>query len=245
MTGVTGSSLGLPLLQAINDWQIGGSAKQKARRGDELERQAQTLGIEFRSCGLMCFRQIASEKGSLWALADTLQLPETISAWTISPEVARVIKGGVPDVGYQGVIFAIPPPHGSVVVNLSRLYRNDEFLAAIEDNRTRIDRFGDGIGRYGTGQEEVVIKLSEISLCHIYEMGGYSSGREELAQAYFGRAPSPDELVVFHRLLAAAKEELGAAWMGGDSKDRVLKKIQAQMPGLRHIKQLQDAANSA
>lgn len=90
-----------------------------------------------------------------------------------------------------------------------------------------------------------MIKLSEIALGDIYEMGGYSSGREELAQLYFGRAASPVDLIIFDRLLAAAKEELGAARIGGDSKDRVLKKIQARMPGLRHIKQLQDAAKSA
>ena len=223
---------------------MGGSAKQKARRGAELERQAEALDVKYRSCALMCFRQIALLKGSLWQLADSLQLPETISGWTVSPEVARTLKGGVPDLEYQGVIFAIPAPDGSVVINLVRLYRDKEFLTAVEANRNEIVRFDDGIGRYGPDQQEVVIKLSQISLTDINEMGGYSSSREELAQLYFGRTPSGGDLAEFDRLLAATREELGAAWIGGDAKDRVLKKIQARMPELRQIKQLQDASKS-
>jgi hypothetical protein len=238
----TSSPFSLPLLRAVNNWQRGGDEKQKARRGAELQIQAQSLPSYFRTCALMCFRQLALAKGSLWKLADMLQLPETIAAWTVSPEVARHLKGGVPPQSdYQGVIFAIPPPDGSVVINLDRLYREQSFLDAVGKYMASIDGFSDGIGRYWGSQYEVVVELSHIHLVEIHELGGYSSGRNELAELYFGRDPSPEDLSAFDRLLAAAKVELGAAWIGGDAKDRVLKKIQQVTPQLRVIKQLQEA----
>jgi hypothetical protein len=231
----------LPLLQAVNNWQIGGSSKQKIARGAELLRQAALLPIEFRSCALMCFRQIALVKGSLWALADDLRLPETISGWTVSLEVARNLKRGVPPEGeYQGVIFAIAPPDGSVVINLSRIYRDNAFLNAVDANKHKLVRFGDGIGRYGNDQQEVVLQVSSVHISDVCELGGYSTSRKELAEMYFGREPNPEDLLLFDRLLAAANAELGGAWVGGDAKDRVLRRIQERMPELRAIKQIQD-----
>jgi hypothetical protein len=57
--------LSLELLQAISDWQRGGSPRQKQRRGQRLKAAAAALDPKFRSCGLCVFRQIALAKGSL------------------------------------------------------------------------------------------------------------------------------------------------------------------------------------
>ena len=231
----------LDFLQAINDWQI--SSYKKNEKGAALARLGKGLPLEFRSCPLVCFRQIALEKDTLWQLADELHLPETISAWTTSLCVARKIKGGVPaNQEYQGVIFAISPPKGSVVLNLQRLYRCSEFCAAIETHKHQISRFGDGIGLRGDSQSEVVIKVDRIALSDLCELGGFSSGRADLSKLYFGHDPSSDELAEFDRLLALAKIELGAEWIGGDSKERVLSKIRLKMPSLRSIKRLQNLA---
>src|SRR5260370_975565 len=93
------------LIQAVSDWQRGGSPRQKAARGLKLKAEAATLPDQFRQCSSSCFRQIALPKGSVWQLADTLELPETISSWTVSLDVARTFKNGVPPPGSQGVIF--------------------------------------------------------------------------------------------------------------------------------------------
>jgi hypothetical protein len=241
MSGTPASAFSLPLLQAINDWQLGGGPKQKARRGVELQRQAQSLPPWFRDCPCVCFRQIALSKGKLWQLADTLQLPESISAWAVSPKVAYQLKGGVPPAGgYQGVIFCIMPPEGSVVVNLDRLFREQGFLDAVAANQDNIVRYGDGIGRYEGSQHEVVLEISQVRLTDTYALGGYSSSRDELAERLFGHKPSAAELADFDRLLVAAKENLGADWITDDAKDRVLARIKAVVPELRSIKRLQD-----
>jgi hypothetical protein len=127
------------LIQAISDWQRGGSSKQKAK-GERLKQEAASLPDEFRQCPLCCFRQISLEKGALWKLADQLELPESISAWTLTLDVAQSFKGGVPPQGWQGAIFAVHPPAGSVV----------------ETNKRQVSGYQDGIGRYGNSQREVV-----------------------------------------------------------------------------------------
>jgi hypothetical protein len=49
MPDPSSSPFSLPLLQAINNWQIGGGKNQKAKRGQELKRQAASLPDRFRS----------------------------------------------------------------------------------------------------------------------------------------------------------------------------------------------------
>jgi len=51
------------LIQAVNDWQRGGSPKQKAARALRLKKEAAALPGQFRQCALCCFRQITLEKG--------------------------------------------------------------------------------------------------------------------------------------------------------------------------------------
>ena len=78
----------LELSQAINDWQRGGDRWQRSRRGLALKGLAGALGPQFRRCDLVCFRQIALDKSSLWKLGDSLHLKEEIAAWTLNVEVA-------------------------------------------------------------------------------------------------------------------------------------------------------------
>ncbi|WVT76300.1 hypothetical protein QM996_29335 (plasmid) [Sinorhizobium chiapasense] len=81
----------------------------------------------FRQCNLVTYRQIALEKGSVWDLIAERNLPEMMSAWTLSPAIAKTFKGGVPPEGWQGVIVALKPPAGSIILNLDTLYRSDHF----------------------------------------------------------------------------------------------------------------------
>lgn len=52
----------LDLLQAINDWQRGGSAQQKKRRGERLKELSIKLSPKFRQTKLCCFRQLGLDK---------------------------------------------------------------------------------------------------------------------------------------------------------------------------------------
>lgn len=210
------------LIQAVSDWQRGGDPHQKLRRGKMLKAEALKISEEFRECDGPCFRQLSLAKQSFWQLADEFQLPELISAWTLEPNVARQLKGGVPNLGHQGIIFVVCPSLGSIVVNLHRLFANADFRAAAERDKVNILGFYDGIGRYWDKQCEVVLEITKIALSVIFELGGFSSDRDELIHKCFGPNPTPEQISDFDRQLAEAGEAVGPAWVGADGKDRVI-----------------------
>jgi hypothetical protein len=228
------------LVQAVSGWQRGGDARQKLRRGNTLRAEALRLPKEFRECDGRCFRQLSLPKESFWQLADEFELPEAISAWTLEPRIARQLKGGVPYPGQQGVIFAVFPPAGAIIANLHRLFADPDFRAAVERHKTDVTGFHNGIGRYGNEQCEVVLEISVIALSDIFELGGFSSERDELLRKCFGQNPTPEQIANFDRNLAEADETVGPDWVGDEAKDRVIAKIKAIMPTLRTFKKLQE-----
>jgi hypothetical protein len=97
----------LELVQAVSDWQRGGSHNQKVKRGQRLKVVAAELPEAFRVCTDPCFRQEAHAKDRVWQLLANNHLPETIAAWTVDLRTAKTFKGGMPPPGLQGVIFKI------------------------------------------------------------------------------------------------------------------------------------------
>lgn len=72
----------LELLQAINDWQRGGIAKEKNERGKKLREVAAGLPENFRQTDVACYRRLKLHKSAVWTLGTDEELAETISAWT-------------------------------------------------------------------------------------------------------------------------------------------------------------------
>lgn len=139
-------------LQAVSDWQRGGDARQKARRGKRLAELATRVDARFRTCEFICLRQVVLQKGPLWKLIAERNLPEAISSWTVSPAVAKAFKGGVPPEGWQGVIFALHPRPSEVVVSIYKLYQDAEFVEALATHAAEIGGYADGAGRYAGSQ---------------------------------------------------------------------------------------------
>jgi hypothetical protein len=150
------------LVQAVSDWQRGGSHEQKVKRGERLKAVAATLPETFRICTESCFRQEAHEKDRVWRLLADNHLPETIASWTTDIDVAKAFKGGVPPPGLHGVIFKITPPKNSVVLNLTALNADSAFQAAVETHKANIAGYHDGLGRWQDSQREVVLELGNL-----------------------------------------------------------------------------------
>lgn len=215
----------IELLQAVSDWQRGGDAKQKQRRGVALKAATHSLPELFKSAG-RCFRQIALNKSAVWRVGTELQLAETISAWTDSIEVAKNIKGGVPPVGYQGAIFCFVPTPDQVVINLAELYKNDAFRSRLEKSKSSITGYWDGAGKYGNTQCEVVLEVELLPLDSIHSWGAYSSPELQLAQMYYGHNPSQVELQDFRELMSKAGHSCGPYWLSTpDAVSRVAEKL--------------------
>jgi hypothetical protein len=215
----------LELLQTVSDWQRGPSEKKKIQRGNTLKELMATLPAKFRSCDEPCFRQEAHEKGRTFDVLIANKLDETVAAWTTSETIAQKFKGGVPPLGFQGIILRIMPPPGSVVANLKMLYADPDFVDAMQANRSKIDYYENGAGKYGGTQDEVVLELGHITETQIYSYGGYAGPFEQLViefAAMNGREPSEDE----QRKLAEAAG--GAWWLSEEGTRNVIGRTKPQ-----------------
>lgn len=229
-------------IQAVSDWQRGGDSRQKQRRGARLKELSAEIDERFRQCGLVTYRQIALEKGSIWNLVAERDLPETVSAWTLSPAIAKIFKGGVPPDGWQGVIVALKPPAGSVVLNLDAIYRSTEFLAALDRDKGLITGYADGAGRYGGTQSEVILEIESLGSSDIYALGGYSADRDTLIRMMFSSEPTPELVRWFDENSRKAGVEPGPMWLEGDPLQRVMKRMQPHIERLKPIRAAQMAA---
>lgn len=240
------SAFTIDFLQAVSDWQRGGDPMQNRRRGRNLKASCASLPEQYRSCSLVCYRQVALPKGGVWDLIGEGRLAEKISSWTIDLQVARSFKGGVPPEGqgFQGTILCLFPPPGSVIVNLRELYGDVAFLAAMEKHSACIAGYSKGAGRYRNDQSEVVLEIESVSPEDILSLGGHSSPLNELvaqaADVVFRRPSTPAER---EALLMSAREagvEDGPRWLNMDATRRVLAKTKPHAAMLAELKRLQD-----
>lgn len=203
------------LIQAISNWQRGGDSRQKARRGKVLKEVSLALPVEFRSTQSACFRQIGLNEPNLLNLGVHYGLPESISSWTEDEAVAKEFKGGVPSQGgdYIGVIFRFHPPQSNVIINLSRLLDDPDFLAGVDQWKSEIDGFSSGLGRYGNSQKEVVMEVSELPLDSIYAWGGFTRTRSQLKRMLEESLGLSVTEQAFDSLMVGAGHQIGQYWM--------------------------------
>lgn len=166
------TTFSLELLQAVSDWQRSPSEKTKIQRGQQLKQLMAVLPSKFRSCDEACFRQEAHD------VLIASKLDETVAAWTTSATIAQQFKGGIHPLGLQGIILRITPPPGSLIANLKALYADPAFVKAMEANKSRIDFYENGAGKYGATQDEVVLELGHLNETQIYSYGGYAGPLE-------------------------------------------------------------------
>lgn len=235
----------MPLLQAISDWQRGGDAKQVKKRGANLKALCAALPDEFRSTSLVCFRQLALKKDSVWKLVADDLLPERISAWTNDPDVAKSFKGGVPPSDWQGVVLHHFPHPSTVIVNLRALYGVQEFTDELERNRHAIAGYADGAGKYSCSQSEVVLEVAEVGHDDIYSLGGAPSSYQSLirqaAAEIYGPNPTAAELEVLEWRSQHLRDQLGPRWLSHDAAKRVLAQTKPAAAELLEIKRQRGA----
>lgn len=210
----------LEFLQLVNDWQSGPSKDELIKIGNKLEILCQPLDPKFKTETATCYRKIDLSKKYVWRMGELLKLEESYSSWTRSLSTAKDFKEGVPREGWQGVIFGITPNPDSVILNLSSLFMDDEFLESVEKNEANINNYNEGIGRFGNHELEVILKVDYLSIHDIYALGGYSSDENKLAEMYFGFKPNREQMRYFRKLMRHSKAKTGAAWITDSAKDR-------------------------
>ena len=85
-------------LHAIDRWQKGGDRVAKAKRGERLKREVLALNDPvIRECTRVVYRRLALPQSDIWKFIIPSILPETISAWTVDDDIAKGVKGGIPE----------------------------------------------------------------------------------------------------------------------------------------------------
>ncbi|EJD6475426.1 hypothetical protein ACUU3R_001080 [Providencia rettgeri] len=233
----------IELLQAISDWQQGGNLVQKAKRGLALKKAAECLPEKFRVIHTNCYRKMALDSNAVWNIGTKYQLDETISSWTISLDVAKQFKGGVPSRGSQGVIFQIMPTDDvEIIVNLHELFCCQEFIDFLDTNKNQIEGYQQGIGKYSNSQCEVVISAEYIALSTLIAWGGYTSPEFDLAKLYFNHEPSEAELEYFRLLMKESNLECGKYWLTtANAVSRISEKLKTHAERLSKVKAQRDS----
>ncbi len=212
----------IEFLQAVNDWQIGGDSNMKKKRGDALSELVKDKYEKFKTTDRECYRRIVLTKKYVWKLGENLELEESISAWTFSSNVAKSFKGGPTREERIAVIFKIKPPTECIIINLDLLYKNSDFLKAIESNKHKIKNFNKGIGKYKNSQNEIILKIGNISINSIYAFGGFSSSLTDLSEKYFMHEPNRKEKRFIHKRGRFSNRASIPFWITSDAKERTI-----------------------
>lgn len=160
--------------------------------------------------------------------------------------MAKAFKGGVPPEGqgYQGVILCVCPQPSNVIVNLRELYQDPDFTTALEQNKGNITGYHDGAGRYGSGQNEVVLEVASVTQQDIYSMGGHSSPFEKLvdeaAELAYGPNATPGQRAALMLKVEHVRSEAGPKWLSPEATQRVVARMKPHAKRLREVKRQQD-----
>ncbi|MCX5510436.1 hypothetical protein [Pseudomonas sp. BJa3] len=203
----------LDLVTAVNRWMLSPSADVASL----VDKAAANLPVEFRMREAPVFRRVALGKSSIWQLLGEQSLSEKISSWTLDSALAKAFDGGVPPVGWQGVIFKILPDRGRTVLNIYRLFSSGEFRAAVQKHRAQVPNIEYGIDEFSNSESEVIVELDYLRPEDVWSYGGYSASEAEIiemaAAEMLGRAPTEDERNYLSTCLKASGAKLGAKWI--------------------------------
>ncbi|MFT0869089.1 hypothetical protein [Pseudomonas sp. CAM1A] len=229
----------LDLVMAVNRWMITPSADVALL----VDKAATNLPVEFKIREAPVYRRVALGKSSIWQLLGEQSLSEKISSWTLDSAIAKAFDGGVPPVGWQGVVFKILPDRGRTVLNIYRLFSSKDFCAAIKRYRAQVPNIEYGIDEFSNSESEVIVELDYLHPEDVYSYGGYSAGEAEIidmaAAKMFGRTPTEEERDFLSACLKASGVKLGAKWITEEQVKGLQFRLKEKIEFLRDLKRAQ------
>jgi hypothetical protein len=192
------------LILAIDCWQSG--PKGKARKARRLRGWTRHLPVEYRATPETVFRQmrINAQLGVGIALD---AIPEATSSWTTSLEVAQRFREDDHDRKKVMIIFARHPAPEEIILNLTAVYADSDFLDTVNATAVRLNRRFAGIERWRGTQEEVVLKETTLGNDEIVSLGAFRELKDVVP--LIGR-PNPNALSddqIFTHLTGTSPDE--------------------------------------
>jgi hypothetical protein len=189
------------LIRAIDSWQLG--SKDKARKARRLRDLSRALPDNYREAPKEVFRQVRTTAPLLGMGIALDVIPETVSSWTTSLEVAKRFREEDQDRRKAMIIFARRPEPKDIILNLNPLYADGDFLDTVEATAKRLGKPFRGIDRWRDRQKEVVLKETVIGNDEIVTLGAFRqlSDVVPLVGSRDVDAPSDDQIfkMLVHR----------------------------------------------
>lgn len=159
------------LIKAIDNWQAGSSGKaRKARRLREFSRH---LPVSYRSPVPIVFRQMRGNFRHTIGIAAGF-IPDAISSWTSSLQVAQTLGEDHVDPSKVMLIFTRRPSHHEIILNLNDIYSDPDFMDTVDVVERHLGkRFDKGIRCWSNTQHELVLRETDIANDQIEFIGAF------------------------------------------------------------------------
>lgn len=185
------------LIRAIDRWQAG--SKDKTRKALRLREQSRHLPDTYRTTPARVFRQVRTN--ALLALGIGMgAIPEEVSSWTTSLEVAKQFGEQDRDPKKVLLIFSRRPNPEDVILNLSDVYADEDFLNTVHDTEKRLGRVFPGIQRWAGSQHEVVLNETTVVNDEIVLTGAFRQLADVVPVIGSSDPNSPSDAEIFEKL---------------------------------------------
>lgn len=197
----------LELLQAINDWQKAGFGSEKESLAENIRKYASHLPNKFKTLTNVCYRKINLKGKSIMDIGLYWEISEKYSSWTFQNSIAQNFDDGIPlqESGEIAYIFEWNPSESKgfeVIINLYELFNDSDFINACKENQNLVNDFHLGIGRFQNSEEEVVLKVSKLSIDQVWALGGYGEKNEEkFYKLIYKKTPTQQQLKQFNEMI--------------------------------------------
>ena len=192
------------LVDAIDDWQAG--SNNKASKAERLIEASKHLCPSYRVAPLEVFRQVrVNAQLGIGVALDAI--PDFISSWTTSLDVAQHFREKIHDRTKVLMIFRRQPAAGDIILNLNAIYADPDFMETVRATVERLGRTFKGIDQWQGSQKEVVLRETVIGNDAIVSLGAFRELSDVVPQIGERDPAAPSDAAIYKELTGTAASE--------------------------------------
>ncbi len=192
------------LIQAIDDWQSG--PRDKQAKAQALKSTSSHLPQSYRNVPDCAYRQLRVN-AKLGVGMATNAMPDAVSSWTTSLQVAKRFREHDLDCEKVMMIFARHPLPADVILNLNSVYANPDFMDTVKAAETRLKCEFKGIARWQNTQQEIILEETIVGKDDIISIGAFRQ-LSDVVPTIGERDPNaPSEDEIYRELIGKPTDE--------------------------------------
>jgi hypothetical protein len=202
------------LIRALDNWQSG--SKDKARKARRLRDWSRDLPPHYREPPPAVYRQVRTT--ALLGIGIALGvIPEAVSSWTTSLEVAQRFREDDQNPTKALMIFRRRPAQVDIIVDLNVVYGDPDFLETVQATSARLKKPFRGIERWKGTQKEVVLNETIIGNDEIVSLGAFRKLSDVVPLLGAPDPSGPSDAQIYQKLTGKRTDE--HFWTSPESAD--------------------------